>query len=276
MGPPRSRRTGGRRGWCAAEEQQRGDAGDGDHVGVFGHEEHGELHGAVFGVVAGDELGLGFGEVEGRAVGFGIGGHQVDEEGDDLEAAEDVPGAQPWADWSRRCRGGGATGAHDDADQREAEGELVADDLGGGAERAEERVLVVRAPAGERDAVDADGGDAEDDEQADVEVGDLEEVDAAVQWSCAPKGTTAMETSAQPSAMMGASDEERALDGEGHHVFLEEELDAVGERLEEAEGADARGSPAVLHAAEDLALEQHGVGDGRERDDEHHSDLDDR
>ena len=43
-------------------------------------------------MVAGDELGLGFGEVEGRAVGLGVGGHEVDEEGDDLEAAEDVPG----------------------------------------------------------------------------------------------------------------------------------------------------------------------------------------
>ena len=75
----------------AAEEEQRGDAGDGDHVGVLGHEEHGELHGAVLGVVAGDELGFGLGEVEGRAVGLGVGGHQVDEEGDELEAAEDVP-----------------------------------------------------------------------------------------------------------------------------------------------------------------------------------------
>jgi hypothetical protein len=43
-------------------------------------------------VVAGDELGLGLGEVEGGAVGLGVGGHEVDEEGDDLEATEDVPG----------------------------------------------------------------------------------------------------------------------------------------------------------------------------------------
>ena len=68
-------------------------------------------------------------------------------------------------------------GAEDDADERKAEGELVADDLRGGAEAAEQGVLVVGAPAGERDAVDADGGDAEDDEQADVEVGDVEDVD---------------------------------------------------------------------------------------------------
>ena len=81
----------------AAEEEQRGDAAYGDHVGVLGHEEHGELHGAVLGVVAGDELGFGLGQVEGRAVGLGVGGHEVDEEGDELEAAEEVP--------ARACRG---------------------------------------------------------------------------------------------------------------------------------------------------------------------------
>ncbi len=70
-------------------------------------------------------------------------------------------------------------------------------------------------------------------------------------------------------------DEERALGGKGKQVFLEEELDAVGERLQQAEGADARGSPAVLHAAEDLALEQHGVGDRRQGDDEDDDDLED-
>ena len=73
----------------------------------------------------------------------------------------------------------------------------------------------------------------------------------------------------------GGEDEERALDGEGHQVFFEEELDAVGERLQQAEGADAAGAPAVLHAADDLALQQHRVGDGGERDDEHDGDLED-
>ena len=76
--------------------------------------------------------------------------------------------------------------------------------------------------------------------------------------------------------MTGREHEERTLDREGHHVFFEEELDAVGERLQQAEGADARGAPAVLHAAEDFAFEQHGVGHGRERDDQHDRDLDDR
>ena len=167
-------------------------------------------------------------------------------------------------------------GAEDDADEREAEGELVADHLRGGAERAEQRVLVVRRPAGERDAVDADGGDAEDDEQADVDVGDLEEVDALVRVVTRAEGHDGDGDERAGERDDGRDDEERALDGERHQVFLEEELDAVGERLQQAEGADARGSPAVLHAAEDFALEQHGVGDGGERDDQHDGDLERR
>ena len=50
-----------------------------------------------------------------------------------------------------------------------------------------------------------------------------------------------MEMSAQASAMMGATRKSGRSTSEGHQVFLEEELDAVGEGLEEAEGADAEG-----------------------------------
>ncbi len=143
------------------------------------------------------------------------------------------------------------------------------------AEGAEERVLAVGAPAGERDAVDADAGDAEDDEQADVEVGDLEEVDPVNQGECA-EGNDGDGDERAAEGDDGRDDEERALDGERHHVFLEEELEAVDEGLQQAEGADARGSPAVLKAAEDFALEQHRVGNGAERDAEYDRDLDDR
>ena len=51
----------------------------------------------------------------------------------------------PWADWRvDDVAEAERAGAEDDADQREAERELVADDLRGGAEGAEERVFVVR------------------------------------------------------------------------------------------------------------------------------------
>src|SRR5271154_6135365 len=51
----------------SAEEEQGSDAAYGDHVGVLGHEEHGELHRAVLGVVAGGKLRFRFRQIEGGA-----------------------------------------------------------------------------------------------------------------------------------------------------------------------------------------------------------------
>ncbi len=263
----------------SAEEEERGDAAYSDHVGVLGHEEHGELHGAVLGVIAGDELGLGFREVERRAVGLGVGGHEVDEEGDELEAAEDIPAPHAVGglavDDVAKAKG---LCAKYDADKRKAECELVADHLRGGAKAAKESELVVRRPAGERDAVDADRGDAEDDEQADVDVGNVEHLDAySVDRDSlhASEGNDGDGDQRARQGDDGGEDEERTLGGEGHEVFLEEELDAVGERLHQAEGADAGGSPAVLDAAQDLALQQHRVGDRRQGNDDDDQDLED-
>ena len=70
------------------------------------------------------------------------------------------------------------SGAQYDSNHREAERKLIADHLRGRAQRAEKRIFIVRRPTGERDAVDADGGDAENHQQADIQVGDLEHVDA--------------------------------------------------------------------------------------------------
>src|SRR5271170_6828635 len=71
-------------------------------------------------------------------------------------------------------------GAQDYSNERKAEGELVADHLRGGTQCAEKRIFVVGGPAGEGDSVDADGGNAEQDEQADVEIRDFKELDATI------------------------------------------------------------------------------------------------
>ena len=73
----------------AAEEQVRRDGRDRHHVHVLGEEEQREAHRAVLGVVPGDELLLGFGKVERRAVGLRDAGGQEDEEAERLQ--EDVP-----------------------------------------------------------------------------------------------------------------------------------------------------------------------------------------
>ena len=66
-----------------------GDRRDGHHVHVLGEEEQREAHRAVFGVVPGHELLLGFRKIERRAVGFGHAGYHVDHEPERLQ--EDVP-----------------------------------------------------------------------------------------------------------------------------------------------------------------------------------------
>ncbi len=50
----------------------------------------------------------------------------------------------------------------------------------------------------------------------------------------------------------------RRVGAQGNNVFLGERLDAVGNRLQNAEGTDAIGAQPILHAAQSLALQQHG------------------
>ena len=64
----------------SAEPQRRRDRGHGDHVQVLAEVEHRELDARVLGVEPGDELGLGLGQVERRAVRLGEAGDQVDHE----------------------------------------------------------------------------------------------------------------------------------------------------------------------------------------------------
>ena len=65
------------------------------------------------------------------------------------------------------------TAGHEEhGNQAQPHGYLVGDHLGAGAESAEQGVLAVGRPAGERDAVDAQRADGEDEEKSDGEVGD--------------------------------------------------------------------------------------------------------
>ena len=61
-------------------------------------------------------------------------------------------------------------GEQDQADDRQGERDLVGDDLGRGAEAAQQRVLVEARPAGHEQADDGHAADREQVEQADVEV----------------------------------------------------------------------------------------------------------
>ena len=69
-----------------------------------------------------------------------------------------------------------AAGEDQHADQRKPKRDLVADHLRDGAQRAQQGILAVRRPSRQRHAVHADRSNAEDDQQADVDVGDLQRV----------------------------------------------------------------------------------------------------
>src|SRR5579884_3987650 len=75
----------------STKKEQSGHTAYGNHVRVFGHEEHGELHRTVFSVISGSEFAFCFGQIEGRAVCFRIGRHQIDKEGNKLQSAKDIP-----------------------------------------------------------------------------------------------------------------------------------------------------------------------------------------
>ena len=100
-------------------------------------------------------------------------------------------------------------GDQDHAQDRHAQRDLVADELGAGAQAAEERVLVVRRPARQDHAVDRQAADREDVDDADVDARrDLELRPAAEDvrrvGPTGPNGTTAKPIVAAMIAITGA------------------------------------------------------------------------
>ncbi len=71
----------------------------------------------------------------------------------------------------------------------------------------------------------------------------------------------------------GREEIERPIDGGWNQIFFEERFRAVDQRLQESEWTNAAGTPAVLDAADKLALEEHGVGDAHQHHHRDHGDL---
>ena len=59
-------------------------------------------------------------------------------------------------------------------------------------------------------------------------------------------------------------------------LLFQDELDTVGERLQQAEGTNSRGAPAVLYVRRNLALQPDAVGHRRQQNTNHGKRLDDR
>ena len=148
----------------AAEEERHAEGRERDQVDVLGHRVEAEAHPAVLGVVAGDELLLGLGQVERRPRGLGRAREQEDDE------ARRTAGStyQRCRPGRRRSRSATAIPAMITTPRTESASETSYEhELRARPHRAEQRVLRVGRPAAEDEAVDADRADREDQDQRD-------------------------------------------------------------------------------------------------------------
>src|SRR5260370_42653289 len=76
----------------SAQKEQSSNTSDGNHVGVFGHEETGEFHAAVFRMETSYQFVFRFWQIERDAIGFRKSSDQENDEAEDLPALENAPG----------------------------------------------------------------------------------------------------------------------------------------------------------------------------------------
>ena len=168
-------------------------------------------------------------------------------------------------------------GHHHHADERQALGDLVGDQLRRRAHRAEEGVLAARRPAAEHQPVEGEAAERERVQDADARVDPVEA-------DLRPEDVVRVRERDQRHRRHGREHRDRGREREhpadravGPELLLEQQLPDVGHRLQRAERADAVRAVAVLEAAEDLALgeqhDRHELEDHRE-DDQRLQDLD--
>ena len=175
-------------------------------------------------------------------------------------------------------RGRHRPGVEEDRGERRAHRDLVRDHLRARAQAAEQRVRRAGRPARQHDAVDADRGDREDVEHRDRQVGELHR-GAVAEDRDLVAGRAEGDHRDRHEGRDGRDDRRedvdhlvRPLDDD---VFLQHQLDAVGERLEHAPGAVPVGADAQLHPGDDLALPHDGEQHGHHQEGEAEDRLDD-
>ena len=268
----------------AAEEERRHHRRHGEHVGVFGDEEERELHRAVLGVVAGDELRLRLRQVERQPVGLGEPRHQEDEEREEERQREPEAALLVADDLGERH----VPAQQQNRDDAHPHRDLVGDHLGAGAEAAQERVLVVGRPTGERDAVDPERGEREHEEEADREVTHRHR-ERAMPAHQADQRKVPVEVHRNrrgprdhPGQAERRNERDRRRQHEDHRVgagrerlFLDDVLDPVGGGLQEAGPSHPIGAAAVLHPGAHLSLHEREERHAHHHDGEHHQHLED-
>src|SRR5262245_17313176 len=285
-----------------AQEQRRRQHRNGHHIDVLGHEEEREFERAVFGMKPGDQLGLGLGQIEGHAVGLGDGADKINGKGDDAREEhrplEDVP-----VEYSEPPRllldyFGQIERARLDhhGDDRKRQRQLITDHLRRRAQSAEQAVFRIRRPTADHDAVYAKAGHREDVQQPDVHVRDVQTDGAQIDVPVHP------ESGAQiiKGLTDGAAERQRDIrpervDDQDHHrrnqhdyrrqdvepfvdrqrddVLFEDELEQVGEGLQQPLPADAVRPQAVLDDRQHTPFGIYRVGDNEHDEDPEDGDL---
>ena len=147
-------------------------------------------------------------------------------------------------------------GHHDDADEHHGDGDLVADELRRRAQTGEQRKLAVRRIPREDDPVHANRRDRHDVKKADVDVGDDERTRWPKNVASRSKGMTANAIRAGTIATIGARVNTHLSARDRRDVFLQQQLDRVGDRLQRAVRPDPHRAEPDLHPRDDLPLEQ--------------------
>ncbi len=162
----------------------------------------------------------------------------------------------------------------DDRQHRDGQRQLVADELRRGADRAQQRELVVGGVAGHHQRIDGEARQRQEEQHAGVDVGDHQRDRAAVDRQVGPEGDHHEGGERRQQRQRRGHQVERPVRRRRRDVLLEHELEGVRQRLEEADGADAVRAGAVLDERAGPPLDPvHDRGDVDE-DAEHHPVLD--
>jgi hypothetical protein len=153
--------------------------------------------------------------------------------------------------------------------QRERQRQLVADHLRRTAQAAQQRVLAVGGPAAERHAINAQRRDGQNEQDADVEVGQpqvglhAEDLDLRAEWNDDDRDQRDRHGEKRRQQI-----EERVGAG-GHDTLLRQQLEDIGDGLQQAVRADAIGARAQLNMRQHLALDPLQVGQSRQQREQH-------
>ena len=151
-------------------------------------------------------------------------------------------------------------------DDDEAHGDLVRHHLRCRTQRAEEGIARIGRPAGHQDAIDPQRRDGEQVKDADVDVG---------QHQAIAEGDHGPGDQRHNKGHAGRGDENNAVGTGWYDRFLDEQLQPVGDRLQQPEWADDVGPATKVHGTDDLALDIGQIGHRQKHRRDDDDDLDD-